>query len=512
MANKDFQSEEEIIDLTELIESGETKSPPAAAAAYAKAASAPPASNDDFESLLAEKTGSDTGSSKSGFVDADEQLDMTAMGDIDNLLDSLDIPTQPHETPQATPPPPLSPKPAKPASEDLGFSDLDNVLDDLLGEPKKTSPPQVTSAPEMPDLDADLNDILSSVEPPAPKPAEKSVAKPAPTDDFTADLDDILDEPVAKPAIKAAAKPAPADDFELPPDLDNMLDETGAAPASDLMEVTEVSQPAQPVSLVPASGFSAEMIGDIYRQIISSGAIATKDTINDFSRELGAQNAHFEDLSRQMGELNNRLLATETRLTDSKERIASLEKELSHNNSFEDILKEGTALHTGFSNLIGAAVSNVVKNALPEPDDKVADQISSLEEKTCDASERINQLAERLESLESGLAAQEENDAISNQIAQLEAKGAEDSERLGLLEQRLDSLEPRIAAQEMDNALAMRLDELEARNNSAAERLELIENRLEALAENFNAQVEKAAASAVARVLHEEISRLMSGN
>ena len=66
------------------------------------------------------------------------------------------------------------------------------------------------------------------------------------------------------------------------------------------------------------------------------------------------------------------------------------------------------------------------------------------------------------------------------------------------------------AAQDMAE-LTERLEKLETQARSVSARLDALENRLDELTPAFNERIEKAAASAAARILREEISRLLQG-
>ncbi|MEG6593888.1 hypothetical protein V6C16_13105, partial [Desulfovibrio sp. 1188_IL3213] len=60
-----------------------------------------------------------------------------------------------------------------------------------------------------------------------------------------------------------------------------------------------------------------------------------------------------------------------------------------------------------------------------------------------------------------------------------------------------------------DPALGERLDSVDLTLRGASARLDAIEERLDGLEPRFNEQVEKSAAAAAARILREEIARLL---
>lgn len=585
MAKKDIQMEDEIIDLTELIEPGDKPAQPSARVAADDALG-----GDDFAAILAETT-----AAPARKVDPNEELDMSDMGGIDNLLESLDIPPQPRERAAD----------GAPAAQGASDDELDNVLDDLLGggdtaasgaEPPaaaKAAPPAdapKAAAANAPDLDADLDDILSSFD--APGDAQKAGAQPAakaqPAHDdlLNADLDDILaDMEAPKKAEPAASSPAAApagDDLDAllggtapkaapppPPDLDDDLDALlneapsrpapdsvsaagpGASPDDDLDSLLGASSPkatpppkaaprpaSKPAQAPPSlddeledilnepapkpvetrlSGSPASLddLDDILNEAPSAPVAApasrvssvpsgapdqslpaetrdaqtstqpvpvqtwtpdalvslcrnmstgqnTQETLQDFSRELGAQTAHVEDMGEQMAQLGKRLLACESKLAAARSRIAVLEKSFESTVALEDLLKEGTPLHAGFMALIASAVGNALKGV------NIADNTA--------------ELRADMEKLRADLR------DVSSRVTELEKHAAEASD---------------------DSGLKSDMEKLDANAWSADMRIEKLERRVAELGDS--GAMEKAAASAVARVLHEEISRLAQG-
>ncbi len=558
VAKKDLQMEEEIIDLTELIEPGDVGNAKAAAA-YAKTAAAPATDKnadpeDDFASIFA-ATAQETPKK----VDPNESLDMPDLGGIDNLLESLDIPPQPREK---------SAGQAEPA-DNTHADELDSVLDDLLGTDKpaqNTAPSDARpdtgakeNTAETPDLTADIDDILSSFdESSAPKkPPQKEASphegllnsdlddiladiKPAQAknrkhdlDGNTDDLDALLNEaPAAKPAAAAkpaqtaqpllddeldallneapaakpaaAAKPAQTDQPLLDDELDALLNEAPAAKPAAAAKPAQTAQPllkddlddllnvgaakpqanmfhpaaapemsAAPASTLPAEThevgaamppaqvWSPETLVNLCRNLAAGKD--TQENMQAFARELGAQTAHVEEMSAQVSQLSKRLFACESKLAAARARIAALEKGMESAAALEDLLKDGTPLHAGFMALVSSAVANAIK----------------------------------------GLSISNNNDA--KLLAEMEKLAKADSEaasRLSALEKRLENASP-------DGSLAGNIENMEARVWSSDLRIEKLEERVASL--DSGEAVEKAAAAAVARVLHEEISRLAQG-
>lgn len=453
MAAYNSQADEEIIDLTELIETGDSNAKSVGPKAYASAAAGVSADSggDDFEDLLSSAVGKSGSSESSHPFDADEQLDMSGMGDIDNLLESLDIPVQPESGPAAaeTPAKP-APAPAPPAAKkeapaaESSFADLDSVLDDLLGDPLESSETgrQASPAEEAPvnepvasheenlsELDSDLDSILMEADQMSPDMATSSQnQEPELSETFAPDqLPDAPEkQEMRRPTVKETADflddmvgvpKAPEETSSMPRAALKIRKEQDAPPVSDVLSV----QPSQ-------SNYSPELIAGICGNVLTSQANATQESLRDFSHRLGAQSAHLEELARQVEDLGKRLRASEAKLSAAKARIIALEKNQERLSGLEDLLREGTSLHTGFMTMLSGAVAQAVSAAMPAKDES------------------------------------------------------------------LDLRESLLALEKRDNALDARLDNME--------------KRLDSLEPKFNENIENAAARAVVKILHEEIGKL----
>lgn len=536
MARKELEIEDDIIDLTELIESGNSGDK-RAAKAYAKAAAAPAAEQDDFESLLAQAEPPEPAKK----VDADEALDMSDMGGIDNLLESLEIPPQPGESKKAG----KSPE-----------EDLDSALDELFGAEAPASPepelgdllddmpspePALSKKAASPgpsaDLDADLDDILSSFDS-DPKPAAPAASSAA--DDISADLDDILNEvappapePVQEPAPEVPSeeepepiKDAPIESGQEEPELD-FLSHADVSPASEAAQETileksisdEPTFPEAPSDLLmdeeqatietsvaqkpenpetsdlpdktakeeaaasqpermPALGTDSqpapiqtswppEVISTLCRNLSASPDASAQQSLQGFARELGEQSAHVEDLGGQLEQLAKRVMACESRLSAARVKIAALEKSLETTAALDDLLREGTPLHTGFMGLIASAVANALQAfqaERPQTDPEVMNRLDALSVRVAESTERVAKIEKYLEAKEKQAAAQDVGEDISKLINNLENSDL----RISALEKRLTELNGEIGS-----------------------------------------RLEKTAASAAAKILQEEIAHLL---
>lgn len=296
----DQNTAEEIIDLTELIEKGvvpasgnAAQSSPAQNAAPQADASAlnanSPHLKGEIDELLDSVGLSDAEVSKEPLdfaapsaptnrpVDPNEELQMPGMDDIDNLLESLNIPPQPdnREAPQeiagtdhdvddllnALSSPPLAQKAAQPEPDVADLLSAGNApqssaqesdLEDLLRAGMATPPlppdpkpaakaPASSSAPQESadisedDLDALLSSVAGHVPPPDGQTAQSL------SSDMAADLDSLLGQNDDGAAPQSSAKketPAPTDETPAPEapddqDIDSLLSSMFEAPPSD---------------------------------------------------------------------------------------------------------------------------------------------------------------------------------------------------------------------------------------------------------------------------------------
>lgn len=293
VAEKIAETDEEIIDLTELIEKGEAPAavvPPAESvkediSVHMQSLNDGQARQGDAEidALLAQMEAGDEqpvppppaarADAPEHKVDPHEELDMSGMVEVDKLLDTLDIPPQPHER-------------GPDAAQDADPADLDNAVDDLLNAmsgsaPRKPAPasaqePDVhdllaaaSPQPEEPNFADDLDALLASAEAPAPQARENP--------DLTADLDSLLaglDAEQAQPATAesalgqpaaspAASEPAPEKEPDLEMDLDALL--------------ASVDAPASPQPTKRSGSGECDACIDLDKLLAPAGAEATPD-------------------------------------------------------------------------------------------------------------------------------------------------------------------------------------------------------------------------------------------
>ena len=299
VAEKIAETDEEIIDLTELIEKGEAPAavvPPAESvkediSVHMQSLNDGQARQGDAEidALLAQMEAGDEqpvppppaarAAAPEHKVDPHEELDMSGMVEVDKLLDTLDIPPQPHER-------------GPDAAQDADPGDLDNAVDDLLNAmsgsaPQKPAPasaqePDVhdllaaaSPQPEEPNFADDLDALLASAEAPAPAEASAPAPQARENPDLAADLDSLLagldaeqaqpataesapDKPAASPA---ASEPAPEKEPDLEMDLDALL--------------ASVDAPASPQPTKRSGSGECDACIDLDKLLAPAGAEAT---------------------------------------------------------------------------------------------------------------------------------------------------------------------------------------------------------------------------------------------
>ncbi|WP_165177339.1 hypothetical protein [Desulfovibrio sp. ZJ369] len=271
-------NDEDIIDLTELIEKGEVPANEAAVSAgqAEEALSAqlqslndlPQQADKEIDALLAQMEVKDDGApadeaATTRRVDPNEELDMPGMGEVDKLLDTLDIPPQPHEDGAAQ----------AAAGRNADSGSIDSVVDDLLnsispappahsGSEQKPDVHELLSAASAPEATSDALpddlDALLQADAPGAKPAAGPSAPRSPEPDLTADLDDLL-AAAEKPAPPSgAASPAASKAPDITADLDSLLaamtagqDDAPPQPARPRTKARDAEPPAAQAVAAP---------------------------------------------------------------------------------------------------------------------------------------------------------------------------------------------------------------------------------------------------------------------
>ena len=281
VAQNTAETDEQIIDLTELIEKGEVPASDPSEQTRAHAAAEAAAEKEELQEHLrdlndgavkadaeiddllaqmdikadAQEDPADVALDFSApstqtdhHIDPNEQLNMPGMGDVDSLLDSLDIPPQPSD------------REAETASPETPDQAVDALLNDFNAPAASAAPAAAASATEVAaeprvNLNApDLDELLASV-------------GAAPQSNPTSEIDDLLN--AASPTANLAAEAAPAAPQKTfsNDDLDSLL-EAAAGQASGPSPIMTAEPAPQPVAApqpatVPQPGPSAGMDVDI---------------------------------------------------------------------------------------------------------------------------------------------------------------------------------------------------------------------------------------------------------
>ena len=287
VAQNTAETDEQIIDLTELIEKGEVPASDPSEQTRAHAAAEAAAEKEELQEHLrdlndgaakadaeiddllaqmdikadAQEDPADVALDFSApstqtdhHIDPNEQLKMPGMGDVDSLLDSLDIPPQPSD------------REAETASPETPDQAVDALLNDFNAPSAPAAPAAAASATEVAaephvNLNApDLDELLASV-------------GAAPQSNPTSEIDDLLS--AASPAANLAAEAAPAAPQKTfsNDDLDSLLEAAAgqtsgpspimtAEPAPQPVAAPQPAAVTQPVA-APQPGPSAGMDVDI---------------------------------------------------------------------------------------------------------------------------------------------------------------------------------------------------------------------------------------------------------
>ena len=362
VAQNTAETDEQIIDLTELIEKGEVPASDPSVQAHAHAAAEAMAEKEELQEHLrdlndgaakadaeiddllaqmdikadAQEDPADVALDFSApstqtdhHIDPNEQLNMPGMGEVDSLLNSLDIPPQPSErddevaSPESTDPAvdallndfnaPAAPA-AAPVAANHEVPDLDELLasagtapqsdtssqiDDLLNEASPAAPaaaPQKTFSND--DLDSLLEAAAGQASAPSPiqtaAPAPQPVAAPQPDPSASMDIDidsllaaaasDMQHKDTAEPAAESAAAPAQAAPAQAAPaqaapadigvDIDSLL----AAAANDLQQNLDAAAPESAPTAAPAPATPTDPLSNDDLDSLLATATADLDT------------------------------------------------------------------------------------------------------------------------------------------------------------------------------------------------------------------------------------------
>lgn len=219
-----------------------------------------------------------------------------------------------------------------------------------------------------------------------------------------------------------------------------------------------------------------------------------------------AELAEMTGLTAEVKELKAGMQADEEKLSGLNGRIEGIEKGLQAVRGSADGKEELEVLRGELDQLVRRL--DAIENN-PEKDLQVTAGIANLKEEELKFAERLDVLEKKMSEFEaeesgSGKSSSVEIEELINGAAE------ETASRFRAVEERIAGIEASAQAEDGEDMKAC-IAGLNLSGKSAAARMDSLEKRLDELEPNFNVQVQKAAAAAVARILHEEISRLVEG-
>ncbi len=526
------------------------------------------AHDDDPEELLSPEQAA----APSHKVDPNEKLDMSGMGDVDKLLSTLDIPPQPRERhveaaqkaasadldsavddllnarsgsaprpqsetmPDAHDLPTAAPQPGEQTFTD----DLDALLASDLDAPTAQSAPAAASAAPAPDLGDDVGDDLDALlgdldlnppAAPASAPQTASAAKAAPQ----------ASPRTQSAPVAASAAPAPDLGDGVGDDLDALLGDLDLNPPSAPVSAPQ-TEPETPV--VPEEN-AAEIEADLAELLESAmQEEPAPDVQPDVADTTDQSEAAVMDAAPDLEESEPALSGEnpEAAPAGSEEAVAaelpvppaedplllSGEEESApadaETDAAPDLEESEPALSGENPEPAPAGAEEAVAAELPvppavapagEPAPAAAEsaQLTELAEHNARLSEHLQRCENELAEAKARISTLEK--AVATPAASLEdllREGSSLHDRfVALIASSVGQALKGLGAPGPDQALEERLHNLSLMNKSVSARLDALESRLDTLEPHFNQQVDKAAAAAAARILREEIAKLVQG-
>ena len=471
----------------------------------------------------------------------------------DDVIDLTDL-IQQGSSPQPRGPAPTPPGHVVVPDEKLQMPGLDGV-DDLLASLNMTSTPATTEAPPPQDPNAapsmDLDTILGFKEPdPAPAAAQPAAGKSfdamldeaaaapaaeeAPAGDL--DLDALLDEPAAAPAPAPAPAPAaeeaPAGDL----DLNALLDEPAAAPAPAAEEASIEEE------LDPIAAEAQSVVDEAQQELFSTEAAAAANAVAPTvaAQTPSVQNTAPEPAAPEVVSfaadpaLADRLTQCETALSALSSRMDTVEAAASGPVA-QPAVDPALAARLSACEAALAALSGRVDAVEAAPSAQPAEDTASLRDGVAECGQSLAALSGRVTALEED--ARGASDAVLRESLEAACRASETTLRSALdtarqehhdllaalpglvadavrqaVAQPLPPVPPAEpiapAASALPEGLREELDRLAVQCRSMAARLDALEKRLDDMQPAFNANIEKAAAAAMSRLLNEQIARL----
>ncbi|MBQ3059854.1 MAG: hypothetical protein IJD16_06025 [Desulfovibrio sp.] len=416
-------------------------------------------------------------------VDPHEQLDMTGMGEVDKLLNDLDIPQQPSGT-------------AKNASE----TELDDAVDELLNSIGPGTRPTESVAPPAADTDA-LDNLLSSDN-------GKSENK-----EQEMDLDALLGD-LGVEAPPAPAAPASQENTDLDALLSDLaVDNTHSSataspvttsePTSSTNELDALLENIVPVSPEKAAASSAH--DDVLDDLLLQG----KDNVRAEAVEQEM------DLDALLGDLG----------MDAAPAAPATEPEM----NLDDLLAEASINSAASVTSATASGTSPVPDVLPPAAQAVSmptmEDMETLKMRMAACEEALQTLTALQDSLKTCRAALHNAEERLASLETLSVNIQEQDSRMTAMEHRLTSLENRLVqdvsrfdgladdtaqTRQKLQTIEVNLTQNSQQCETLSTRLDQAVHHMDSLEARFSQDVDNAAAAAAARILREEIARLMA--
>ena len=518
-------------------------------------------------------------------VDPHEELHMPGIGDVDSLLNSLDIPPQPRSHENAAPSP----------------EDTDNAVDQMLGSlngaarpapegsSKGAGTPPHKDTPDLDDLLAagtmpepvisdELESLLREATPSANQPDAKeaqskdksqaqtpaqsaapaaaSPAQDAPAHDLHDDLDVLLqsimidkpehgadkdapktqEAPQTQPdpaptAASGASQPSDADpakaNDKLEFDLDALLaaadaEERGLAHPAATPEAPAAEQPEQPSgSRLPDVDLDDILAGNMVTVPSAQAAVAGRADSAAAGQaavtpDMTEIMARLDQYAEKLQQADDRVQALEAAVAEARADADQARTEADAAKSAaqqiqSDLDEKHTATQASHEALAQTAAEalHTAQNAAQNAAQAVASATAQQQDQP-DSTPSLEALFDTDHPLHQRLM-----DCINTAAAEAAATAARQAAEKAVAEAQSAMAQAHEApAGHEDPALLESLldDRMHAVNltmHGASARLDAVESRLDELEPHFNDRVEKAAASAAARILREEIGRLL---
>ncbi len=432
-----------------------------AAAAQAPATETATASADDLEAMLAAATGQAAPAPETAAVAPQEVLSETAVpeqgpvatsagDDLDALLAAA---AAPEPAPAAEAQAPVTESVPAP-SDAYSIEDLDAVFADA--EQQSEAPEDIT--------------IL--------QPKEETQRELTLQDDTPSENADVsvhaMEANVSKEAVSLQSMPL--GDVEDAASMESAERSVGEPMNTGLVSSGLKAAQAQAVEATAQAVEASSQAVTAWEQAFEASSRAA-----DAAEAVAALTTRLEQCEHALQEAELRIRSLENAVNEQAAAIVDASRQQTSQPSSEEILAplftEGNALHDRLMDCIARATRHVLEQTRPSEEPRV----TRCEELLQEAGDRIIALENAVESQAETvqqLAGQAQENAMPD-VAQVEA----------VLNERIQTAE------------------IAARSTTA--RMDALEGRIDALEPRFNDRVEKAAAAAAARILREEIRRLL---